>query len=193
MNSGVMRQDWFAAVWAFGWAVILLAIWYLRSPRKERMIERIHKERMTAMEKGIPLPELPDYEEKPGAISRGWSGLRLNPRWPLGVGALLVMAGLGTTIALFLSKEEYHNRVWSFGLENLALCCAVCNKHKGTDLASIDPETGEMQRLFDARRNQWHEHFELRGAEIVSRTGIGRVTIRSLRLNRMARRARDSA
>jgi len=24
------------------------------------------------------------------------------------------------------------------GLTNLALCCAVCNKHKGTDIASID-------------------------------------------------------
>ncbi|HEY7386986.1 MAG TPA: HNH endonuclease signature motif containing protein [Bryobacteraceae bacterium] len=32
--------------------------------------------------------------------------------------------------------------------ENLALCCALCNKHKGTDLTSIDPATGELQRLF---------------------------------------------
>ena len=72
-------------------------------------------------------------------------------------------------------------------LENLALCCAVCNKHKGTDLASIDPESGEMQRLFDPRRDRWHEHFELRGAEIVARTGVGRVTVRLLRLNRTER------
>jgi hypothetical protein len=71
--------------------------------------------------------------------------------------------------------------------ENLALCCAVCNRHKGTDLASIDPETGEMQRLFDPRRDQWHEHFELQGAEIAARTGVGRVTVRLLRLNRMER------
>jgi hypothetical protein len=71
--------------------------------------------------------------------------------------------------------------------ENLALCCAVCNKHKGTDLASIDTETGEIQRLFDPRRDLWHEHFELRGAEIVARTGVGRVTVRLLRLNRMER------
>src|ERR1700686_4499325 len=44
---------------------------------------------------------------------------------------------------------------------NLALSCTVCNKHKGTDLASIDPETGEMQRLFNPRRDQWREHFRL--------------------------------
>jgi predicted RNA-binding protein with PUA domain len=64
---------------------------------------------------------------------------------------------------------------------------ALVNKHKGTDLASIDPETGEMQRLFDPRRDQWHEHFELQGAEILARTGVGRVTVRLLRLNRMER------
>ncbi|WP_437581836.1 HNH endonuclease signature motif containing protein [Sorangium sp. So ce887] len=27
--------------------------------------------------------------------------------------------------------------------ENLALSCVLCNKHKGTDLASIDGETGD--------------------------------------------------
>ena len=42
--------------------------------------------------------------------------------------------------------------------ENLALCCTLCNKHKGTDLASIDRETSEMQRLFHPRRDQWREH-----------------------------------
>jgi len=61
--------------------------------------------------------------------------------------------------------------------ENLALCCTLCNKHKGTDLASIDRETGEMQRLFHPRRDQWREHFELRGGEIVARTAIGRVSV----------------
>src|SRR6266567_1847623 len=60
--------------------------------------------------------------------------------------------------------------------ENLALCCTLCNKHKGTDLASIDAETGEMQRLFDPRRDLWREHFEMRGGEIVARTAIGPVT-----------------
>ncbi|OQW86515.1 MAG: restriction endonuclease [Thiotrichaceae bacterium IS1] len=28
--------------------------------------------------------------------------------------------------------------------DNLALSCAVCNKHKGSDLASIDPDTNQI-------------------------------------------------
>lgn len=71
--------------------------------------------------------------------------------------------------------------------ENLALCCALCNKHKGSDIASIDPDTGEMQRLFHPRRDRWRDHFELRAAEIVPRTGIGRATVRLLQLNRPER------
>jgi len=46
-------------------------------------------------------------------------------------------------------------------VENLALCCALCNRHKGSDLVSIDPETGATERLFHPRRDSWHEHFEL--------------------------------
>lgn len=71
--------------------------------------------------------------------------------------------------------------------DNLALCCTLCNKHKGSDLTSIDPETGEMERLFHPRRDHWEDHFELRGGEILARSAIGRVTVRLLRLNRPER------
>jgi hypothetical protein len=43
--------------------------------------------------------------------------------------------------------------------DNLALCCTLCNKYKGSGFASIDPVSGEMQCLFHPRRDQWHEHF----------------------------------
>jgi hypothetical protein len=72
-------------------------------------------------------------------------------------------------------------------VDNLALCCTLCNKHKGTDLASIDPETGGLERLFNPRCEQWHEHFEFSGGTILARTAIGRVTIRLLQLNRPER------
>jgi hypothetical protein len=36
--------------------------------------------------------------------------------------------------------------------ENLALSCTLCNKHKGSDIAAIDSDTGEMQPLFHPRR-----------------------------------------
>jgi hypothetical protein len=71
--------------------------------------------------------------------------------------------------------------------ENLALCCTLCNKHKGSDLASIDMETGAMERLFHPRRDRWHEHFELRNGQILALTSIGRVTVRLLQLNRSER------
>src|SRR5260370_37430259 len=70
---------------------------------------------------------------------------------------------------------------------NLALCCTLCNKFKGSDLSSIDPESGEMQRLFHPRRDEWHEHFELRDGAIIPLTSTGRVTLRLLQLNRMER------
>lgn len=32
--------------------------------------------------------------------------------------------------------------------ENLARCCAFCNRYKGSDIAAIDMRTGEIVRLF---------------------------------------------
>ena len=72
-------------------------------------------------------------------------------------------------------------------LENLALCCTLCNKHKGTDLASIDPETGNVERLFHPRKDVWPEHFRVERGTMVGLTAVGRVTIRLLQWNRTDR------
>lgn len=66
---------------------------------------------------------------------------------------------------------------------NLALSCALCNKYKGSDLSSLDPETGAIVPLFHPRRDRWDEHFQLEGPEFKGLTPIGCVTIRLLRLN----------
>jgi len=66
---------------------------------------------------------------------------------------------------------------------NLALSCVLCNKNKGSDIASIDPATGVIVPLFHPRRDRWLEHFQLSGAEIIPVTPIGRATVRLLRLN----------
>jgi HNH endonuclease len=71
--------------------------------------------------------------------------------------------------------------------DNLALCCTLRNKYKGSDLASINPERGEMQRLFHPRHDQCREHFQLRDGTIIPLTSIGRVTLRLLQLNRTER------
>lgn len=67
--------------------------------------------------------------------------------------------------------------------ENLALACVICNGNKGSDLASIDPMSGEIVPLFNPRTQNWDDHFELSGAQIIGRTAIGRATVSLLRLN----------
>ena len=71
--------------------------------------------------------------------------------------------------------------------DNLALSCALCNKHKGSDLASLDPETGEIAPLYHPRRDRWVNHFQVVGAHIVPLTPVGRVTVRLLQFNQSER------
>jgi hypothetical protein len=67
--------------------------------------------------------------------------------------------------------------------ENLALACALCNKYKGSDLASLDPDTGEIAPLYHPRRDRWAEHFRLVNGRVVPLTPAGRVTVRLLQFN----------
>lgn len=70
--------------------------------------------------------------------------------------------------------------------ENLWLACSICNDHKGNRIAALDPNTGEVVRLFDPRRQPWSDHFVWSedGCMIVGRTPAGRATVLALRLNR---------
>lgn len=61
--------------------------------------------------------------------------------------------------------------------ENLALSCTLCNKYKGSDLTSVDHETGKVVPLYHPRRERWIDHFYLSDAEFVPLTPSGRVTI----------------
>lgn len=71
--------------------------------------------------------------------------------------------------------------------DNLALSCALCNKHKGSDLASLDPETGKIAPLYHPRCDRWVNHFQLAGARIVPLTPVGRATVRLLQFNQSER------
>lgn len=68
-------------------------------------------------------------------------------------------------------------------LENLAFCCLDCNLHKGTNIAGLDPLTGQLTRLFNPRSDRWSEHFAWSGARLVGRTPEGRTTIAVLEIN----------
>ena len=71
--------------------------------------------------------------------------------------------------------------------DNLALACMICNSCKGSDLASIDEQTGSIEPLFHPRRDRWTDHFQLVGGRIEPRTPRGRATARLLRFNDLNR------
>jgi hypothetical protein len=68
-------------------------------------------------------------------------------------------------------------------LDNLALSCALCNQHKGSDLTSIDPDTGQIVALFHPRQMEWTDHFQWEDAVLVPLSPTGRVTVQLLQLN----------
>jgi hypothetical protein len=90
------------------------------------------------------------------------------PLWPLGfeVDHILARQHGGQTVA-----------------ENLAFACQHCNLHKGPNIAGVDPETGQIARLYHPRRDAWEDHFRWAGHELVGLTEIGRATIRVLAMN----------
>ncbi|MEH1806344.1 HNH endonuclease [Nostoc sp.] len=77
--------------------------------------------------------------------------------------------------------------------DNLALTCWRCNRHKGTDLGSFEPETGAFSFLFNPRTQKWAEHFTFLELDLLGLTPTGRTTIRLLQINsdeRLAERQR---
>mgnify|MGYP006286654797 CR=1 FL=1 len=66
---------------------------------------------------------------------------------------------------------------------NLCYACLDCNRNKGSDFASFDPETGAVAMLYNPRQDRWTEHFALDGASIEPLTAIGRVTVLVLKFN----------
>ena len=93
--------------------------------------------------------------------------------------------------ASFLTFEMEHIIAEKHGgataAENLALACPYCNRCKGTDLGSLDPETGLLTSFFNPRTQRWVEHFRLAGAEIVPLTPEARVTALILQFNQSDR------
>lgn len=70
---------------------------------------------------------------------------------------------------------------------NLALSCTLCNRYKGSDIASIDPDTALIASLFHPRHQSWDQHFQLSSGRIVGLTPHGKATARLLQFNRADR------
>lgn len=103
----------FGALWIFGCMAVLIIIWHFRSKQRIERLNLIHQERMKAMEKGIPLPEFPQLDEE--ARQFAMPSVKVNPKWPLGLGALCIMTGLGVTVAFLLSNDPELAKMWSLG------------------------------------------------------------------------------
>ncbi len=67
--------------------------------------------------------------------------------------------------------------------ENLALACLCCNLAKGSDIASMDWDAGQIVRLYHPRADFWSDHFRLVDCNIEGITSIGLVTVRLLGFN----------
>jgi hypothetical protein len=68
-------------------------------------------------------------------------------------------------------------------LDNLALACLPCNRHKGPNIATIDPVSGKLTALFNPRKQSWHDHFSWAGATMVANSPVGRATLQVLKMN----------
>ena len=76
---------------------------------------------------------------------------------------------------------------------NLALSCMRCNRYKGSNVGSFDPQTGKLVPFFHPRTQKWTDHFRLEGEIIRPLTAEARVIVKILRLNdeeRVAERQR---
>ena len=76
--------------------------------------------------------------------------------------------------------------------ENLAYACVICNRSKGSDVASIDGPSGECVRLFHPRLDGWADHFQLDANVIRATSGVGAATAELLRFNAPERLAERS-
>jgi hypothetical protein len=68
-------------------------------------------------------------------------------------------------------------------VDNLAYACFECNRYKGSDIASFDPDTQQLSPLFNPRHDTWSEHFRYDYGRILPVTSIGRTTVKLLKLN----------
>jgi len=67
--------------------------------------------------------------------------------------------------------------------EYCQISCLACNRHKGPNVAGVDPATKKSVPLFNPRRHKWSRHFRWDGPVLVGRTQIGRATVVALKMN----------
>jgi len=145
-------------LWIFGWAILILIFWYVRGVWRDRRLKMLHEERMKALEKGIPLAEFPElYNPSEGWLTRQFSS-EVNPRWPLGVGTLLISTGLGLCLSFYLSGDEYLREIWSFGLIGVFVGFGFFLHYLITHRPGPSPEPSAAARVTPLLGVRWGFH-----------------------------------
>jgi hypothetical protein len=72
-------------------------------------------------------------------------------------------------------------------LENLCLACSACNIFKSNTTETLDLVSGKQIALFNPVTQNWSEHFTWSAdkTQVEGISAVGRVTVRTLRMNRM--------
>lgn len=106
-------------IWIFGWATI----WYLRrravESRSLKMRELLHRERLAAIDKGVPLPEIPVEDEgdpvwlRPEAERMRAVWLR---RLALVLGLLFLFGGVGMSAGFYWAPDRGFYDMWTLGM-----------------------------------------------------------------------------
>jgi len=98
-------------------AAAFLGYFYMKHNERQRRLEIVHQERLVAMEKGIPLPELPI---DPPRVEKG-----PNPQatlvhgivWTaLGIGSMIALGFNGSPADLPASSSRAFSSLWAFPL-----------------------------------------------------------------------------
>lgn len=118
-----MRDEYFWSLlvlaWVFGWAIV----WLQRKKAAEtlslRRREMLHQERLAAIEKGVPPPELPQPDEEiPEWLTAEVD--RVRARWLLRIslvlGLVAVTTGIGLCLGFYWSPDRGFHSMWTLGL-----------------------------------------------------------------------------
>jgi len=68
-------------------------------------------------------------------------------------------------------------------IDNLALSCPSCNRHKGPHLATVEWPAQDLIPLYHPRRDKWNESFRRDGPRLAGITPVGQATARLLQMN----------
>lgn len=110
-----------AFAWVFGWAGISILMKYLQHRNRLKLREMIHKERMIAIEKGIPLSKLPEEDPTLLKDEKLWAaqifgkmtGNHYGRKLALALGLVILFGAIGWIITLSLFRE---NTLFEIGL-----------------------------------------------------------------------------